>query len=645
MKVKKIFLYSHDGRIREVIFNLNGVNIITGAKSTGKSSIIDIIDYCSGRSECMISGGTISNKTSWVGTIFEFNDCSQIMVVKPLPQKNKKEVSKSFIKTGYNLSIPNIDELTINSNDELNLIIFGKKLNFIQSQTNISPNSSRNNYDVNFKHTKYYLFQPQNLIANKSLLFYSQEDFWKATNIKDTLPILLKADVPDRREIFNKIKEIKRNIKIIEKKIEDRENNIYRENQSILSLYKEAEIYGISKNHHENNIYKLSNILENLSSKNIPNNDPSLVNIYNIQTKISKLHKQRTNLLIELNSFKNFQENKNIFIKNRNKEYARMSILDSFILKDIEEDLHFFELVSILRNDLALAKENYIKESILESNLKISKIENNIREKIKIIDNEVENLSNELNILNEVSNSYKNFSQKERGINILLGKVKFYLLNHTEFDSVVTLRSLLINYKNELEALINESNGYQDPTDFIDSIIFRISSKISEYLKELSYEHSKNPTRFDLKLLTLFSTDEYDNLLPMNKVGSGANYLALHIATLLSLHYYFHKFKCSVPSFLILDQPTQVFFPPIISFNDIKKNIEEYNKNVDVQEVIKLFKFLIDFTNTEVPGFQIIITEHAYINEDWFKELMPEKQWIPPLALVPSSWPSLQSLY
>ncbi|MDC4966662.1 DUF3732 domain-containing protein, partial [Acinetobacter baumannii] len=230
---------------------------------------------------------------------------------------------------------------------------------------------------------------------------------------------------------------------------------------------------------------------------------------------------------------------------------------------------------------------------------------------------------------------------------ILIGKIRFYLLNHKDSNNLADLKNQLLNHKSHLETLINTSNGFQDPTSLLDSIIFRISSKLSNYLKALSYEHSKNPTRFDLKQLTLFSTDEFDEQIPMVKVGSGANYLALHIATLLSLHYHFYKLSCSVPSFIIFDQPTQVFFPPIVSVEDIealKENPQKYNENVDVKEVIKLFKFLIDFTKTEVPDFQIIITEHAYINEPWFRECMVEEQWIPPLALIPESWPSRQNI-
>ncbi|MDX7904119.1 DUF3732 domain-containing protein [Acinetobacter baumannii] len=647
MKIKKIFIYSYDGRIRQINFNTSGVNIITGAKSTGKSSILDIVDYCSGRSECLISSGTISNKASWVGVIFELNNKNQILIAKPLPEKNQKEVSKGFMKTGVNLSVPLYDELHTNTNDEAITLTLGNSINIETTHTNLSESSTRENYKFNFKHTKYYLFQPQNLIANKDFLFYNQSDYWKSINLKDTLPIILKADIPERRAIFEEIKQTKREIKILEKKITGNQENLFKENQNLLSLFKEAEIYGISKNDHEDNIYKLLNILENISLKSIPFNDPTIKTITNLQSKILHFRRQRNNLLLELNSVKNFQEQNNTFIKNKNKEFSKIAILNSFLLKNINPDSEFNELIKILDNEFKNIKENYISNSILESNLKIGKIESEINKKISTLDHNIRKLTDDLAIQNEVNQSYKNIANQERGINILIGKIRFYLLNHKDSNNLAVLKNQLLNYKNHLEALTNTSNGFQDPTSLLDSIIFRISSKLSNYLKELSYEHSKNPTRFDLKQLTLFSTGEFDEQIPMIKVGSGANYLALHIATLLSLHYHFYKLNCSVPSFVIFDQPTQVFFPPIVSIEDIealKDNPQKYNENVDVKEVIKLFRFLIEFTKSEVPDFQIIITEHAYINEPWFKKCMVEEQWIPPLALIPNSWPSRQNI-
>ena len=45
-------------------------------------------------------------------------------------------------------------------------------------------------------------------------------------------------------------------------------------------------------------------------------------------------------------------------------------------------------------------------------------------------------------------------------------------------------------------------------------------------------------------------------------MGSAANHLGSHLIALLGLHTYFIENNRPMPSFLVLDQPTQVYCPP-----------------------------------------------------------------------------------
>ena len=45
MQILNIVLYSHDEQQRTLNLRPGGVNVITGASKTGKSSLIDIVDY------------------------------------------------------------------------------------------------------------------------------------------------------------------------------------------------------------------------------------------------------------------------------------------------------------------------------------------------------------------------------------------------------------------------------------------------------------------------------------------------------------------------------------------------------------------------------------------------------------------------
>jgi hypothetical protein len=61
--------------------------------------------------------------------------------------------------------------------------------------------------------------------------------------------------------------------------------------------------------------------------------------------------------------------------------------------------------------------------------------------------------------------------------------------------------------------------------------------------------------------------------------------------------------------------------------------------DADLDAVRRLFRLLLEFTQEHVPGFQIIVTEHANLREDWFQRALVEPPWTKPPALVPEEWP------
>lgn len=48
MQIRRIVLYSHEGRVQQVPFKLGQVNIVSGRSGKGKSALLAIIDYCLG---------------------------------------------------------------------------------------------------------------------------------------------------------------------------------------------------------------------------------------------------------------------------------------------------------------------------------------------------------------------------------------------------------------------------------------------------------------------------------------------------------------------------------------------------------------------------------------------------------------------
>ncbi|MNJ70158.1 hypothetical protein D3C77_665870 [compost metagenome] len=90
----------------------------------------------------------------------------------------------------------------------------------------------------------------------------------------------------------------------------------------------------------------------------------------------------------------------------------------------------------------------------------------------------------------------------------------------------------------------------------------------------------------------------------------------------------------------MIDQPTQVYFPSEEVYKAVDGSVETTEQSdADMDSVRKLFNLLYKFAVEDVPGFQIIVTEHANLRDDWFQKSLVEEPWSKPPALVPEDWP------
>lgn len=62
-------------------------------------------------------------------------------------------------------------------------------------------------------------------------------------------------------------------------------------------------------------------------------------------------------------------------------------------------------------------------------------------------------------------------------------------------------------------------------------------------------------------------------------------------------------------------------------------------KRVVGSGVIGNSELLVRFVTKDAPGFQLIVTEHANLRDDWFQAALVERPRTKPPALVPDDWP------
>ena len=212
MQIKDIILYGENGKRRILTFRLGEVNIITGDSKTGKTALIDIIDYCFGSDDFKIAEGKVRDYVLWYAVRFQLKQ-GQLFIARPNPTKDLIPKSKPSIilLRGDIVEIPNLDELEPNITNDglkyqlLSLIGIGE---YIHKQENFS----RQDTPVSFKHSRFYSFQPQTDIDQRDFLFYHQKkDLYTEQAIKDTLPYFLGAIKEDNIALERELADRRRN--------------------------------------------------------------------------------------------------------------------------------------------------------------------------------------------------------------------------------------------------------------------------------------------------------------------------------------------------------------------------------------------------------------------------------------------------
>ncbi len=155
---------------------------------------------------------------------------------------------------------------------------------------------------------------------------------------------------------------------------------------------------------------------------------------------------------------------------------------------------------------------------------------------------------------------------------------------------------------------------------------------MSAWATFLQLEHAEFPLRLDLRRLTVIA-DGVDGPIPMERMGSGENWVGYHLITHFALHNWFVSRHRPVPRFVFLDQPSQVYFPEDEDWQRQENGTvglgeDRQESRTHVQTGLRC--------GAGVNGeFQIIITDHANINQQWFQESVVER-WREGSKLIPN---------
>ncbi|MDE3180575.1 MAG: DUF3732 domain-containing protein [Acidobacteriota bacterium] len=202
--------------------------------------------------------------------------------------------------------------------------------------------------------------------------------------------------------------------------------------------------------------------------------------------------------------------------------------------------------------------------------------------------------------------------QRIRQIYLFVGRVEQALENVTASRNVDDIQDRL----RVLAAKIEKLRKDLDPRaqrDRLNAAIDKVSARIADYGRMLQLEHSEETVKLNLRELTLQFNPLSGRTDFLWEVGSGQNWVGYHVAGLLALHEHFVTMnQNAVPRFLVIDQPSQVYFPEAWpSMEQAPDTDGKSDRSPDIEGVHRIFTALSTFLDAVSGEFQIIVTEHA----------------------------------
>lgn len=638
MQIRELVLYGYNGKVRHLPFLLGQVNIISGRSKSGKSVVGDIIDYCLGGDSCNIADGVVRDNVSWYGLLLQF-DCERVFVARKNPDKGQQTTGFCYIEVGETIEVPEKMDFSSNTNVAgIEQALTGRL--GISENLNIPPEGqSRLPLAANIRHALYYCFQGQDEIAAKNFLFHHQSDDFITQAIKDTLPYFLGAVSEEALALENERTLLKRKLVLEKRKLEENRYLMGGGSERAISLIGEARQVGLIdslmpvdyQDYHA--MYEILQDAMSWTPGKVPSNS-TMDRLTFLQSERQKIQEDCDEIGINIENAKKFVGETMGYSGEARHQKVRLESIGLF------EQLNFNPGKCPLCSgtlEQPLPSVEMIKTSIANLDKSIANVtreQPKLRSFISELEQEREKKQEILRTYeSEIDGLYKQSDERKRLQDLnarrakVVGRISLWI-ESVETDMESEKQEQVIK---KIEERISEIDSILDRDSVEErkqSALSRIQGNMTAWAEELKLEHCDNPYRLDMNKVTVV-VDKPERPVPLKQLGSGSNWVGVHLIAYFALQQFFINADRPVPRFLFLDQPSQVYFP---------SELDE--KNIDWNEVNKMYEFIVKRTEEMKGKLQVIIVDHAEPNKDkeLYKKYICENWWPIDKNLVPNDW-------
>lgn len=643
MNIGAIVLYSHSGEQRELTFKSGCLNVITGDSKTGKSAIIDIIDYCLGRSSCNVAEGVIRRSVSWFAVRL-LNGDDELFIARKNPGPGTDTGGEIYVRRGMFDAVPAFDELARNV-VEPELISLLSRFVGISENEHRPQSGTRLPLQATIRHALFLCFQKQDEIDNRDRLFHRQGDQFIPQAIKDTLPYFVGA-VDEQHFLRQHELDLAREaLRELEQRAQRQKAARNVDITRIRRLVTDGKRVGLIMSEYEPvEIDVALDILDRAARTDLaitaalPDFGDSINRLRGEQVTL-RSGLERVN--DELRASRLMLSEQSAYSRESHEQRARLSSIGLF---KVEADGHQCPLCDTaldvptpgaaqVANALRLVSDQLAAVEVEQPHLQ-RHIESLEQRKGKL-ERELVEAQNSLSRL--ITDDARAKAQQDLLVDQarVIGRIGAFLDAVRPSDSEPDLTPIIETAKRKVETLEAAVNA-DDVAQRLDTYLNLISKQMSAFAESLGLEHSGSELRLDIKKLTVVA-DTLDGPVPLNRMGSGENWVGYHVLTYLALHWWFRKRNRPVPAMLIFDQPSQAHYP---AERDQEGSLDPLDDK-DRHAVQALFE-LMHRACQEIKGLQLIVLDHAHLADDWFEASIVE-EWRRDRFLVPPAWDTSRS--
>lgn len=637
--VFEIGFYGEGGRRRTIEFTPDEVNVITGASGTGKSAIIDAIDYCLGSKNCglpfFVREHAIAVAVHWV------MNQNHLIVGRNIPRAGKG-TDIMYVRTGSNLGLPRTAADFEGQTNRDTARAFIERAFGIGDIDNPDVKSASSKTRATIRDITPYLFLSGDVIINKTTLLHDMNRPDKARDITATMPFFLGAIDQESVLAERKLRQLQAAFDRLTREAKAREKSAGRLRERSFALLTQAGNLGLAPAPLNDSTNQL--LLEQLravQALDFSNAAPSH------GSDVAALDDQRLSLVRDLQ----FLRDKRRAINQTMKEASGYDTA-------VSGQSHKLGLVQHLKLEAG-------KCPVCEAENPAAKVmADRIRGSLNIVTAEVSamrrlrpELAAEAQTLNvEIETKASRLREIEAQISAIIRQI-------TDRSSVNTLemeRTLVSGRVRQfLEMTDEDSETPSDSLKQLEDEILVLRDKVDPEAKRDRLRDAENLIgNYATDMLAelpsempvtggrvLFSASPAVKLvepirraaLALPEIGSDQNYLAIHLAVSFALQKHLETIHAPVPGLLVIDQISRPYYPE----GGDEKTLDEMSKDDDRVAMRKIIDFLYKETDRR-KGLQVILIEHAYISDNKRYIDSIKGRWTRKTneKLIPPDWPS-----